>query len=578
MIQIGKSGIHNISFDLPNLIETRLLIQANSGGGKSYAIRRLLEQSHGHVQQIVLDLEGEFSTLREKYDYIIAGKDGDTPAHPSSANLLARRLLELKVSAICDLYELPKHDRIRFVRYFLESLVNAPRSLWQPVLVVLDEAHHFAPEKGQVESYAAVIDLATRGRKRGLCAVLATQRLSKLHKDVCAELLNKMVGRTSLDIDQARAADELGIIGKQDRIALRLLKPGEFHIYGPALRSGAKVETGVIKTMVGKVESHHPKVGSRKLIAPPKPTSRIKKILSQVRDLPEEAKKEARDLASLKKDNADLRRKLTIAEKQGIAKSCNHEPVVTKLKKDVESKDMLISKLNSQTQLYRIFINNMLQSISKVGQQIKGLEEMVRKTNTDIKEIKVPPKKYNPNTVIEISSPSTIQRSPRSIRTGNKDNGEVTGGARRMLEVLASRHLMKTTKAQLATLSRLKKTSGTFGTYQSTLVSNGLIVINNGDYSITNAGFEYLGTSHIEPKTSEEIQEMWRQKLSGGALRMFDYLLQIYPEEISKEDLAVQVGLTYGTGTWGTYLSALRSNDLINENGNMLKANETLFE
>lgn len=117
------------SIDLPTLIDTRLLIQANSGGGKSWLIRRLLEQSHGHVQQLVIDLEGEFSTLREKFDYILAGKNGDTPAEPRSAGLLARRLLELNVSAIIDLYELPQQERKHFVRLFLEALVNAPKHL-----------------------------------------------------------------------------------------------------------------------------------------------------------------------------------------------------------------------------------------------------------------------------------------------------------------------------------------------------------------------------------------------------------------------------------------------------------------
>src|SRR5581483_6315261 len=81
--------------DLTRLIESRLLIQANSGGGKSWVIRRLLEQSHGKVQQIVIDLEGEFSTLREKFDYVLAGKGGDTPADPRSAAMLAKKLLEL---------------------------------------------------------------------------------------------------------------------------------------------------------------------------------------------------------------------------------------------------------------------------------------------------------------------------------------------------------------------------------------------------------------------------------------------------------------------------------------------------
>src|SRR3990167_1113565 len=189
-ISLGK----DISINLENLIDTKLLIQANSGGGKSWLLRRILEQSHGHVQQIVLDPEGEFSTLREKYDYVLAGKDGDTPAEPKSAAMLARKLLELNVSAIIDLYELPHQERKHFVRLFLEAMIDAPKKLWHPCLIVVDEAYQFCPEKGEGESEAsgAGMDLATRGRKRGFCAVLATQRLSKLHKDAAAECNNKL--------------------------------------------------------------------------------------------------------------------------------------------------------------------------------------------------------------------------------------------------------------------------------------------------------------------------------------------------------------------------------------------------
>ncbi|HEY1814850.1 MAG TPA: DUF87 domain-containing protein [Kofleriaceae bacterium] len=119
--------------NVDRLIESRLLVQANSGAGKSWALRRLLEQSYAHVPQIVIDVEGEFHTLREKFDYVLAGqKGGDCPADTKSAALLARRLLELNVSAIVDIYELGAH-RARFVRLFLDALVNAPRELWHPL-------------------------------------------------------------------------------------------------------------------------------------------------------------------------------------------------------------------------------------------------------------------------------------------------------------------------------------------------------------------------------------------------------------------------------------------------------------
>jgi len=200
--------VRDIYLDVDRLIESRMLIQANSGGGKSYKIRRLLEQTHGLVQHVVLDVEGEFHTLRQKFDYVLAAKTGgDTGVDVKSAALLARRLLELGVSAVIDLYELKHHERVRFVRLFLEAMVDAPRSLWHPCLVVLDEAHQFIPQKGEAESAGAVIDLMTRGRKRGFCGILATQRISKLHKDAAAEANVKLIGRASLDIDMQRAAD-----------------------------------------------------------------------------------------------------------------------------------------------------------------------------------------------------------------------------------------------------------------------------------------------------------------------------------------------------------------------------------
>jgi hypothetical protein len=40
------------------------------------------------------------------------------------------------------------------VKLFLEALVDAPKQLWHPVLVVLDEAHVFCPEKGQAKRRA----------------------------------------------------------------------------------------------------------------------------------------------------------------------------------------------------------------------------------------------------------------------------------------------------------------------------------------------------------------------------------------------------------------------------------------
>jgi hypothetical protein len=298
-----------MALDLERLISTRLLIQANSGAGKSWALRRLLEQTHGSVQQLVIDPEGEFASLRERYDYVLAARQGgDTAADPRTAKLLAERLLELGVSAILDISELNPHERIRFVRLFVEALVEAPKHLWHPVLVVIDEAHLYCPEKDEAESAAAVKGLCSRGRKRGFCAVLATQRLSKLAKDAAAECNNKLIGRSSLDVDMARAGDELGF-SKADRLQLRDLDAGEFFAFGPAL------SRSVVKVKVGPVETHHPKAGSHLAARVPPPTDKVKALLPKLSDLPAEAEAREKTVADLKRDLATARRELTEARK-----------------------------------------------------------------------------------------------------------------------------------------------------------------------------------------------------------------------------------------------------------------------
>ena len=285
---------YEVDVNLQRLLETRMLIQANSGAGKSWALRRLLEITSNSVQQIVIDVEGEFSTLREQYNYIVCAADeADAVAHPKTAKLLARKLRELHVSAIIDIYDLKAHERYSFVRQFLEQLVECPKKYWGPALVVIDEAHLFAPEKGKAETTASVIDLATRGRKRGLSLVAATQRLSKLHKDVAAELLNKVIGRTGLDIDVARAADELGMNRRDAIQTLRNLNPGEFFFFGPALT------TSVTKDRIGPVVSRHPSIGQRHARSIPKPSAKIRKVLPQLADLARDAEKELKTIGDL---------------------------------------------------------------------------------------------------------------------------------------------------------------------------------------------------------------------------------------------------------------------------------------
>ncbi len=135
---------------------------------------------------------------------------------------------------------------------------------------------------------------------------------------------------------------------------------------------------------------------------------------------------------------------------------------------------------------------------------------------------------------------------------------------------------MTFTKSQLALLANLSPKSGTYGTYLSLLRSQGLIEV-GAEISITDEGLHYIGTDKPRPQSQEEVLSMWRNNLTGGARRMFDVLVDAYPEQIDKAELGARTDMSSNSGTFGTYLSLLRRNGLAEVAGAYVKANPNLF-
>jgi hypothetical protein len=223
--------------DLEELLSTRLLVQGNSGSGKSHLLRRILEQSAGLVQQAIIDPEGDFGAFAERYGHVVV----DASRSAGDLQRIAQRIRKHRASVVLDLEGLDAQDQMLCAASFLNGLFDADRDCWFPMLIAVDEAQLFAPAVGgeisdeaRRASLGAMTNLMCRGRKRGLAGIIATQRLAKLAKNVAAEASNFLMGRTFLDIDMARAADLLGMERRQAE-AFRDLVSGQFVALGPAL-------------------------------------------------------------------------------------------------------------------------------------------------------------------------------------------------------------------------------------------------------------------------------------------------------------------------------------------------------
>ncbi len=564
----------NKRIDLPTFVDTRALICANSGGGKSYAIRKLLEQTHGYVNAIVLDIEGEFKTLREKFDFLLIGYDGDVELNIKSAPLLPQKLLELSVPTIIDISDLKRHDRVLYVRDFLNALMEIPRKsgLWKPCLIVLDEIHSLAGQQEKQESVYSVIDLATRGRKRGYCLVGCTQRISKLHKDVVAELNNTMIGRTGLDIDMKRAAEILGFTSKLDMLSLRDLDPGEFFVFGPA------ISKHVEKAMIGEVMTTHPKVGTRLDVELSQPTEKIKRILEKLSHLPGEAEKKKRELEDYKKEIFTLKKEL---------RSVNLG------KPDLDHKAYRDNVEQARKEGYRIAQKQYSEEVStanRINKQLKRKFEQIGK----IMEMKIEVPEIKPVIASRvyvkpepIGTPYVYPQpgpNPGSIAETEHDNtfDEATvsypkQGAMRMLAWLACFHPTPLTKQKLGTLSGFSQ-SGTFGSYVSVLKKRGWVSGGGNYLEITPEGMKNAVNIPEMPESPEELISMWASKFKAGAGKMLRKICDIYPQSISKEELGGSTGFIYSSGTFGSYLSKLRKNGLIKIEGQYIQAAEELFE
>ena len=252
-IDIGTDAAgQGVRIDVQELLATRLLVQGNSGSGKSHLLRRILEESAELVQQIVIDPEGDFVTLADAYSHVVIN-GGDYNEREIAA--MGARIREHRASIILSLESLDIEAQMTCAAAFLNALFDAPREHWFPALVVVDEAQMFAPSvAGDVAdtvrraSLGAMTNLMCRGRKRGLAGAIATQRLAKLAKNVAAEASNFLMGRTFLDIDMARAADLLGMERRQAE-AIRDLERGHFLGLGPAIsRRPIAVRIGATQT------------------------------------------------------------------------------------------------------------------------------------------------------------------------------------------------------------------------------------------------------------------------------------------------------------------------------------------
>lgn len=581
-------------------VTQRISILGKTRSGKSYTAGVIVEEVLKARQQVViLDPKGDWHGLRSSADgksaglsiTIMGGKHGDIPLEPTAGTIVADLVVSEGISLVLDfsLFE-SKADEIRFTTAFLDRFY---RKNTEPVLLVVDEADVFAPQKPEKNETIMLNRMETicrRGAGRGIGVLLISQRSAALHKGCLSQTELMIAHQTTAPQDRDALKAWVVAHGDEDQrekflTRITKLKTGTAIVWSPSWLEIYEEISVRQKETYDSGES--PRVGQRRKAPKVLAQVDLERLKKHMAETIEKAKQEDPKLlrAEIQKLKAELSAKRPPpAPAPKIVQAPPQAPIIknrivkvpalkkgqiTELRKLVERVEKAKSRLGWSTQSLEVSANMISQALGKSVDAVERVKQKPQGLPT--RPINVPP-------------PQRIQASRKqtpSVEPKNGDGGiTLLAGERKMLEVLVQFHPGTRTKSQLGALSGYTPSGGTFSTYLSTLRKNSLIKDSvGGSIVATEAGLDWFGGDRPPaPTTTEQLLEMWRNKLLAGERKMLDLLVKTYPDPLSKEKLGEGTGYAFTGGTFSTYLSTLRTNALATVEGDMVRASDAIFE
>jgi hypothetical protein len=166
LLNLGSHDGSAFSADADRIVTGRTCVIGASGSGKSYLVAVLCEElCRAGIPFLVIDTEGEYHTLKEKYDLLWVGDE-----EGCDVRLNELRLGDLAAAApvsqpiILDLSE--TGDQPSVLGTFLAALYAEVSRRRVPYLVVLEEADRFVPQAaGHHDAKEAFLEAAPLHRR-----------------------------------------------------------------------------------------------------------------------------------------------------------------------------------------------------------------------------------------------------------------------------------------------------------------------------------------------------------------------------------------------------------------------------
>lgn len=593
-LQLGRG------LNLPlEVVSARTSILGQPGTGKTSTAVVLVEEAAAqHARFVVIDPTGAWYGLASSESgkgagidcVVMGGKHGDVPLEEAAGRVCAELVADQAYNLVLDLDNLGSWSaRQRFVADFASELYERAHS---QVLVVIDEAHRFAPQGGMGDHVArclgAVSDLVLLGRRRGIGSVTITQRPARLHKDVleAAEVLISHRVRGNNDRKALGGwIEEHGEDLKAMLAEIAELAKGRARVSAPTFEIDGVFAIRKKRTFDSSLS---PGIGEVAIA----PTARAEVDMDALRDRMAETIEKAKA-----DDPVELRKKITKLEKtikaeydrgyqEGYA---NASAEVAEIETKIEQMEVPVF---DEAELERL--EKALEELHQASTEIAGTEaelanalDMAKEMRGEVLErmetsgVRVTREQLGRNAPAKVigqeRGAGAIRTSARSApapsSNGSGDFQDVESGAMKLVEVLVRRFPMRMTKAQLATMAGRSRKSSSFGPHVRQIEYAGLARSENGLLQATELALNTFPNAVL--MSADDVIEMWVSSLSAGPARMLQGLLREGSVD-GREELAIAADMSPTSSGVGTALKVLKDNGLVDVDGTTIKPAEFL--
>jgi uncharacterized protein len=578
-----------------DIVTETVAILAKRRVGKSYTMRRIIEQLLKAGQQIVIvDPKGDQWGIRSSADgtkpgfpvLILGGGHGDLPLEVSGGELVAKLVVEESVSILLDISLFRKSEVAVFMAAFLETLyrLKAQEQYRTPVMLVIDEADAIAPQKpqhGEERMLGAAEDIVRRGGQRGIGCILVTQRSAVLNKNVLTQAQMLVALRTIApqDLTAMKAWIDVHGTAEQRQVLMESLPSlpiGDAWFWSP----GWPTEDGIFKRAhVYPIETFDsaatPKPGERKIVPRNFADVDLESLKRQMAATIEKAKKD--DPVALRKEVARLQSELT---KQTLSNPprISGPLKIERIEVPAIGKRTLAGLKKAEATMRRI-LAAAKDAASQTADHLATVEKCLTAFSADLNKAEQKRSESAPNAV---QTPVALRPTAPSVLP-SAVAGDVSGPEQRVLNAVAWMEnigVREPEKAIVAFLSGYAHLlSKGFTNPCSMLRTKELISYPApGKIALTDPGraaAQFPGTVG----TNDELHRIILDRLDGPKRRVLKPLLDAYPEPISGEALASAAGYAHPMSKGYTNpRSALRSFGLIDyPSPGMVRAADILF-